>query len=94
MRVIRNGNDIVKMRMIKIRLRPRKRMRDKAYPAIDEKTRAMPVLMVETIKLFSKALPIGILENIDLKFSNVSSWGNRTKLPRYFSEVKDIMNIQ
>jgi hypothetical protein len=89
-----NGNDIVKMRMIKIRLRPRKRMRDKAYPAIDEKTSAIPVLMTETMMLFSKALSIGIFENIDLKLSKVSSGGKNIRLPICFSGVKEAMNIQ
>ena len=82
------------MRMIKISPRPRKRMRDKAYPAIDEKTRAIPVLTAETMRLFSKALSIGIFENIDLKLSKVSSAGKKIRLPRYFSGVKEAMSIQ
>jgi hypothetical protein len=61
---------------------------------MEENTRAMPVFMVETMRLFSNALSIGILENIDLKFSNVSSCGKRIKLPIYFSGVREAMSIQ
>ncbi len=83
---------MVKIRMTSISPRPRKRIRDNAYPAIDEKTSAIPVLMIETMTLFSKALSIGIFENIDLKLSKVSAAGKKIRFPICFSGVKEAIN--